>query len=323
MEYVISEILNVVDFIYQGFERESLNLNEEKIICALESLRKRRNLFIALIPCVIVVISVIFTCMLWVMGETFFFKYIYLILAGTVFLIIIFTLILVGKLRETDKKYTKTYKQMISENVLNDCFDDVSYFPEQGFTLEEFQSAKLIFWRSEFCYHSEDFIMGISKGIAFRQSDVRITHMTGSGRKRRTVVDVDGRLIQFVHHKAIKGRVLIVKRGLYALLDVDYEKIEMEDVDFNQKFNVYADDMHSVYYLLTPHMMEYIKGLYSVDRTIYINFDGENLYILRSGRGGIFSPPYRKIDLSKEIHKAKRELNEINHIIEILQLDDR
>ena len=301
-------------------------MNEERILEVLEPLRKKRNWMLILIPvtffgfCMIDILLTVKAERGGIAGSEHVEGSGGILSIGIVLILIIAFIVWACKFSNLTKEYTNSYKKLIASQTLKECFEESSYFPEQGFSPEEFQKAKLIYWRSDFRYSSEDFIVGVSQNVPFRQSDIRITHTTGSGKSRRTVVDVDGRLTQFVYPKDIKSRILIVKRGFHAMLDVDCEKIELEDVDFNKKFAVYAKDPHSVYYLLTPPMMEYIKNLYNADSAVYISFDGENLYILRSGRGGIFVPPFGKLDVEKEIQKSKRELNEINHIIEILKL---
>ena len=123
-----------------------------------------------------------------------------------------------------------------------------------------------------------------------------ITHVEGGRRRMHTVVDVDGRILEISFPKQIEETVKIVKKkDPYTLSESD--KIEMEDVDFNQKFDVFAKDKHSAFYLLTPQFMEYIKKLYNRDDRVYISFDGEKVYFLQSGHGGIFEPPKEKIDI--------------------------
>lgn len=93
---------------------------------------------------------------------------------------------------------------------------------------------------------------------------------------------------------------------------------------FAESINIFVEIgiWTSYFVLLTPPFMEYLKKLRELDQNIYISFDGENLYILRSGKGGIFVPPKGKIDLKDEVEKSKLELNEIKNMIDILQLDD-
>lgn len=306
---------------------KEIQLDENKIIEALEPKRKKKNNFLTIGGCCIF-LPFIVTGLTQVLGEigilsdstgTFVTEMVLTMIsfcgvpAGIVLLIL-------GAL--ASKEYENDYKQLIAKHVLQACFDGADYFPAKGFTKEEFRAAHLIHWRNDFSYRSEDLITGQYEGVEFKQSDVRITHTTG-GDNKKTVVDVDGRLVQFHYKKAIDSRILIVTDTHDAALDQGLPKVEMEDVDFNRKFDVYSRDRHSVYYLLTPPFMEYLKKLCEFDRNIYISFDGEDLYILRSGKGGIFVPPKGKLDVHREVEKSTQELNEIIKIIEILKLEDK
>lgn len=218
-------------------------------------------------------------------------------------------------------KYVKEFKNVLAVPVLQGMFEDARYYPERGFTENEFQMARLIRWRTDFRYGSEDLIEGVHRGIAFRQADVKITHTTGSGKSRRTVVDVNGRIWEFDCPRQVSSNVLIVKDLTHAALEYGMNKVEMEDIEFNRMFDVYSEDEHSAFYVLTPHFMEYIKSLHRQDRAIYISFDGDKLYFMQSGRGGIFEPSDAKVDVRSEIEKAKKELGVIDKIIDTLKVE--
>lgn len=288
---------------------EQLQLDENRIIAALDPLRKKKNLYTAIM-------------LFAILGMAFLGRGIDSIFASVIQLGSVAVALVVGGLNyKVSKEYANTYKQMISKYVLQDYFDDAIYYPLRGFTPEEFKVAHLIRWRNDFSYHAEDLISGQYSGVEFKQSDVRITHQSGSGRNRHTVVDVDGRLTRFQYEKDIRGRILIVTDIHTAALESGLSKVEMEDVEFNKQFDVYAPDAHSVYYLLTPHFMEYLKRLRSIDRTLYISFDGRELYVLRSGKGGIFEPPSGPLNVREEVAKNRRELDEIRKLIEVLKLE--
>lgn len=221
------------------------------------------------------------------------------------------------------KEYGNTYKQMLSKYVLQESFENPVYDPLNGFTVEDFKAGHLIKWRDNFRYRSEDLIRAKYKGVEFQQSDVRITHDTG-GKNRRVVVDVDGRLIRIKFHKPVGSRIVIATDEREVSLEDKLSKVEMEDMEFNREFDVFSEDAHSVFYLLTPQFMEYLKKLRAIDSFLFISFDGEDLYVLRSGKGGIFEPPHVKyaIDLEYEAEKNRKELEEIKNIIEVLQLSE-
>lgn len=321
---------------------EALNLNETQIKQTLEPLRKKQNLLstCSTLPILLGVFGGMILNFLFPDLEI----YVDIILPFLVPVSFVGFVALVFWANKARNAYVKAYKQLVSEKVLRACFEDAHYYPEQGFTRMEFENAGVFSLKGHsFTYRSEDLIIGRELGVEFKQSDVRVTHRTG-GKHKHTVVDVNGRLVSFQYEKEIQGRVVITSKGfapqassvnVYLFgnnLDIannpnhvgELKIVSMEDVDFNNKFNVYAADAHSAYYLLTPHVMEYFKALYGMDRNLSISFDGEQLYILRSGKGGIFEPPNdKKISISEEVNKSYRELQEIVRCIEAMHLDDR
>lgn len=236
------------------------------------------------------------------------------------------------------REYADAYKRLISQPVLDSCFDNATFNPEAGYPREDFMASALMHISYSHEYKSEDLITGTYSGVAFRRADILITHMT-SGKNRHRVIDADGRLLEIDFPKTINGTVRIVKAGglesqsfgyfnsgslinadsILELLGAD-ARVEMEDVDFNQKFRVYAQDKHSAFYLLTPQFMEYIKQLYNRDDDVYIVCNGNKLYFLQSGHGGIFEPPKQEFDIWDEVRKCRAELEEIGEIIDLLQV---
>ncbi len=156
---------------------------------------------------------------------------------------------------------------------------------------------------------------------------------------------LNGCLTQFHYKKSIQGKIRIISKDFkYQSATEDIPLVigdsdnfmaagsytggisstVMEDVEFNKRFNVYATDAHSVFYLLTPLVMEYFKQLYEIDHQVVICFDGESLYIYRAGKGGIFEPPVKSpVQISMEEEKCMEDMKDIMHCIEALRLDEK
>lgn len=299
---------------------EELNLDEDRIYAVLEPLRKKQKMWMvmSILPFVLSFALSIMLSMIDNPDVVTFAAFAPFIGFGGTFA--------VGwKAAGIRGEYISVYKGMVSKQVLKACFKDAKYEPEKGISRQEFEETKLVKINSQHEYKSEDLISGRYAGVEFRQSDVEIYHYEKSGKNRRQVIDVNGRVCSFSFEKDIVGDILIVKDFSKTIRPQDgMEKVEMEDVDFNKKFDVYAYDAHSVFYLLTPHFMEYIKQIHGKDSSIYISFDGKNLHILRSGSGGIFEPPNsKKFDVKAEVRKSYRQLHEIVELIDVFNLDER
>lgn len=260
---------------------------------------------------------------------------------GVIFGVICLILIIIFSFGEAGikKRYFNRYKQLLGvEGILRSFFDDVSYSPVWGMTREEFDRTG-VFYAEGGNYRSEDLITAAYQGIGFQQSDINIYTWTGSKNKTK-VTYVDGRVVKFHYKKEIQGKILIASKGfipksasafangkpIYTQKEKikELSMISMEDTDFNNKFTVYTNNPHSAYYFLTPHVMEYIKGLWGMDSKVSISFDGEYLSILRSGSGGIFEPPlHGTINVAEQVRVIRQELQEIVRCIEALRLDER
>lgn len=285
-------------------------LDIDKLIMTLEPMRARTNT-LSLISKGFGLAAVLVFCFTWR----------YVIAFGPI--CFVGYIIFLRRFKCANKEYRENYKRLVVQHVLDNFFDNPVYLPETGFTPEEFQLARLIRWRKDFCYRAEDMVRASYKGVEFKQSDIKITHTEGSGKNRRTVTDVDGRLTRFQCPKDIKKRILIVKHaGGRATLEWKLNKVSLEDVDFNRQFDVYAEDEHSAFYLLTPHFMEHIKKLYSTDKNLYISYDGTFLYVLRSGKGGVFEPNLKQFSVGGEVEKIEAEIQEILDLIDILDVDE-
>lgn len=167
-------------------------------------------------------------------------------------------------------------------------------------------------------YKSEDLIKGKCKGVAFRQADIEIVRVSESKRK---IYEVNGQLREFEFVKPIQGLVLVGKHGSNMDVRPGMHRIDFENVDFNFKYDVYAEDEHSAFYIITPQFMEYLMRIYSYDNDIYMSFDGEKLRLLQSGRGGIFMPQGDLLNVAGHIENIRNDLEQIETVIDILHLE--
>ena len=115
-------------------------------------------------------------------------------------------------------------------------------------------------------YHSNDYISAKYKEINFECADVHIEeeYRDSDGDTSYTTI-FKGQWFIFDFNKNFKANIQIceksfrgTKRGVFFSNEV-YEKVKMEDVDFNSMFKIYAENELDAFYILTPNMMEKIK----------------------------------------------------------------
>lgn len=220
-----------------------------------------------------------------------------------------------NKLGEYRTSFYTEYRRSIAEPVLRNCFESYRYLPEQGFSSKELKDFQLFTVVDR--VHTEDYIEGNYKNVGYRQSDVIIEHYMED--TYRTIFS--GRLAVYDFKKNLTGQIAIVEKGYSNASLTGMQKVQMENMAFNQRFHVYATNAHVAFYLLTPQFMEYIMEL-NTRGELYIRFAANKVFLLRNHVTGVFQPDMRAtMDIQYEIGKSYNEIKEILNFIDILNLD--
>lgn len=215
--------------------------------------------------------------------------------------------------------FYKEYKKDIAEPVLNQIFEEVQYRPSQGFSINELESFRVIATKLN-GIESEDYIEGVYKGIRYRQADVKKKMSAENSELLNMQRGLRGRVSVYDFNKSIQGEMVIKTKETNAYIK-NMEKVVMENLQFNEKFEVYATDAHLVFYVLTPQFMEYLLQLKLWGDTVF-RFADDKVYILRNQVSGIFEPNMgNTLDVTYEIGKSYNELKEILDFIDILKLE--
>lgn len=295
----------------EGGKIKQMNVDEKRIAESLEPLQKKHKtynlmLLISVLGAFLTPV-VLFPIAICLDNST--------IIAVGFFVCTAIVLIVSIPSRKAAKKYLKSYKQLITRPMIEALYDEAQYYPDMGYTQEQFRRIGLMQWQKNFQYVSEDLIKGTYKGVKFKQSDVKITLKDN----KSAVTDIDGSLIELSLNKRVESMVLILRAGV-PCPEPKLRKVTMENIEFNRMFDVYATDEHDAFYVLTPHFMEYIQTLGGTYGSMYLKFEAEKLYFLRSG-GGIAESALLlgNFDIHKEIANTRKELEELCRIIEILE----
>lgn len=230
------------------------------------------------------------------------------------------------------KKYEMTFKKRMAEPILNASFEKVNYAPERGFSKSEVKAMNLLYLPFDEHFESEDMIEAEHMGVAFKQSDILFSeYRTHDSDDRRVYpqdyegreISVDGRLIRFPYKIEINGIIQIgMRKGLRWKHYYGKKRIELEDIEFNKYFDVFADDEYSTFYALTPQMMDYFNSLRVVSKEqIVATMDGEYLYLLRYGKGGVFKADIKEpFDVDYKEQQIYKEIEEIETLIKVFHL---
>ncbi|MCM1171179.1 MAG: DUF3137 domain-containing protein [Clostridium sp.] len=194
--------------------------------------------------------------------------------------------------KTTRLAYEKAYKEVLVAPALAKSFQNYTYHPEEGFSKNEIMRLGLWDENQGSCkISSEDFLTGIYKGVYYEQCDLTVYRRRKNDNNYRPVFN--GCISKFRFEKKITGRLIIMSYGMglkYTFNDLD--DIKTENQKFNDKFNIYAEDGHDAFYVLTPHFMEYLLNLhktvpgktttsYLLSGDMAIIFNGNIMTILR------------------------------------------
>lgn len=225
--------------------------------------------------------------------------------------ILFYAIFISGKKR----RYKEDYKHLLVKGALLSLFTDVEFYPDEGLSSKVIEATDMMQMGNE--YFSNDYISGQYKGVRFEQADVKIREVTSDGENTSTTTYFEGRWMIFEFNKRFMSDLQVREKGFrYAKKSGGWfsqkdkmRKIQMEDVQFNRLFQVFAANEHEAYYILTPHMMESIKRLSEQTKgELLLCFVDNRLHVaVNSGEDAFEVPLFSKISRSlvdREIYGA-------------------
>lgn len=226
------------------------------------------------------------------------------------------------------KKLNSKYKQAVLPALLSFIDYDLQYDAEKGHTEEEFKKIKLYEGRVD-RFSSSDLMEGKIDKTFMKISYIVASEKNKTGKKTTYIPIFEGTIVSFDFNKYFSGKTKIYTNSFFNKLEVSisddkYEKITLENQDFNDAFVVYTTDIQEALYILTPELVEHIMNIQSFDgvaREINISFIDNMMYIAFEET--------RFLDMDKtDDYKMQIQLfyNEIKHminIVEILELNNR
>lgn len=135
---------------------------------------------------------------------------------------------------------------------------------EKGISYEQIASTQMMNMGDRFC--SNDYFKAKYKNINFESSDVHIQEEhTDSDGDTIYVTIFRGQWFVFDFNKPFKANIQVcaknfsnARRGsLFS--KTKYNKVDMEDIEFNKEFRVYAQNELDAFYVLTK-MMDVVKA---------------------------------------------------------------
>ena len=233
---------------------------------------------------------------------------------GVMVLMIVF-LKLAG--RDTNE-YKRMYKENFVVGILNEVFDNVTYKYNSGLSEQDVRQFGLVKMGNR--YSSEDYLKGSYNGIGFEQAEVTIKYDKNSD---DTQLRFKGRMIAFdFPFKEVKSVQVFSKSFHYRdtpKVSGVMQSVEMENTDFNKRFDVLAVDPVDAFYVLTPQFMERVDFLKEKYMHVGMNFQGNKLYVGIWTSGDAFDgDTTRTVNLLDEKATIMKDVRVITDIIDVL-----
>lgn len=227
------------------------------------------------------------------------------------------------------KEYKTNYKKLFVEAPFQSTFSRVFCDFDQGIDKDIIDRTDLITLGNR--YYTNDYIRGSYKDVGFERADIKIQHHTSNGKHSRTVTYFNGRWLILEFNKNFHFDLQIVGKGFnYSQKNNSFftsennrrRKIQLEDIRFNEFFNVYAQDDHEAFYILTPQFMDTLKGMYdSMDGDFMLGFVDNKLHVAIHTQKDAMEPSIFKSVKEPNLGEVQREINTIINIIDGLNLD--
>ena len=280
----------------------------------IEELKKLRQSYIStrntylIIAGIIFAVFIAFSIMIGI-PQLFFF--------GLVVLFIIYVIIVGSKKQKFVGEYKKVVMPLALQQVMTDAIFDEKY---SG--ILNYVEGRIISRGNK--RHCGDYVKGNYKGINVELSEMYIAYeTTDSDGNTDTTVYFSGVWFIFDFNKTFKDNLLVHSKN-YGYAVRFGEKIDTEDVDFNNKFRIRSNNTLEAFYILTPHIMEKIKQLKEkIKCYLIMYFEDSKLHIGLGGYKNLFEPNVNEeIDIEKFKDAILKDLSVVFELVETLDLDN-
>lgn len=227
-------------------------------------------------------------------------------------------------------KFHKMYKDNIVRPCIENSFDDVEFNCDKGISKETIEATKMM--RTGDVFESDDYIKAKYKNVTFECSDVtiKVKNRFRSENESYYTTLFAGQWYIFDFNKSFKSDIEVCEKSFSgnstgSIFDKDkLKKVELEDVSFHNKFDVYAKNELDAFYVLTPPMIEKIKKLNAdIPGEFLLCFCGNKLHIgLCNYENNYQHNIFTKIDLEEERKTILKDLSVIIKFVDTLKLDE-
>lgn len=227
------------------------------------------------------------------------------------------------------------YKDAFIPGILNENFDSAKFEYWGGLTEMEVMQTSL--YKLGNRLESEDLLIGEYKGVSFKQADVHIWNHVEREKDSEDIEYFDGRIIMFDTKSDYSSSVRVISKprtsgkGDYRLGFDDDHRVEMESMEFNDAFKVYARTGHDAFYILTPEVIERMMKIWrkygrnekNQYRDMSFHLRDNKFYFAIENGGSAFEPGKFPISYPDEKAKLEKDIGIIMELIECFAFIDK
>lgn len=221
-------------------------------------------------------------------------------------------------------KLKKEFKKDFLKNIFSVLIPGIEYSPHIGLNPMDVYATE--FLKKADRFHSEDYLSGKIDDIDFISSDVRLEERrvrhTKNGTQVYYVPYFVGRVFKFDFHKELVCHMQVLESGR-PLSRRPFNKVELESIDFNKKFNVFAEEELTAFYILTPDIME---AIFALERrypgNISFSFSDQQMYLGINNNKNTFELQLFKPLSLEAIQEFEKDLLVVKDVIHSLKLNN-
>ncbi|MCD8213580.1 MAG: DUF3137 domain-containing protein [Campylobacter sp.] len=217
------------------------------------------------------------------------------------------------------RDFTLNFKKRVIESIVKGY--GLDYYAASGLSLDEFFA---VYDCAVDEYSSEDLIYGEIDGVSVKFSDFYAAEKIKTRSGTKTITKFLGVLFVADFNKKLNHITQVCHIGSCYLARYG-QKANMDDVKFQEIFNVYTTDQIGARYVLTPTLMQRLTELYSkFDRPVNAVFFGNKIYLAIETGVNNFEPNLKlslKDDRSLTLYKD--EIRSFVGIVKELNLNRR
>ena len=226
------------------------------------------------------------------------------------------------------EKNSSRLKKLLSDNVINGVLkealgDAVEYNP-----WGRINPGSMVFPFSYNCTDGSDHIKADYNGLSIELGDIELIDETEftdeNGQTEKTKnTQFKGQWLTCDFGKELAGEVYISEWGKKDRRLMK-SNVTMDNEQFSKRFCVRADNPQEAYYILTPHMMEYILTMADKSGgTVYMSFlrDGKMHVAVKTGRD-FFELGKDNVNVGELRQKFLGELRWFTDIVDTLRVEE-